>query len=64
MSSGLGGAGVSVINGTIVKVRKGAGTYDQSELAARAVFQRGFLTALRCHPEHGTAALYPVLAST
>jgi hypothetical protein len=48
--SDLGGAGVSVINGTIVKIRKGAGTYDENELAARAAFQRGYLTALRRHP--------------
>jgi len=40
--SDLGGAGVSVINGTVVKVRKGAGTYDEEELADRAAFQRGY----------------------
>ncbi len=62
--SDLGGAGVSVINGTIVKVRKGAGTYDEDELADRAAFQRGFLTTLRQHPGLGGAALYPALAST
>jgi hypothetical protein len=44
--------------------RKGAGTYDESELAARAAFQRGYLTALRRHPDLGTAALYPLLVST
>lgn len=60
----LGGAGVSVINGTIVKIRKGADTYDESELAARAAFQRGCLTALRRHPDLGAAALYPPLVST
>jgi hypothetical protein len=57
-------AAVSVINGTVVKVRKGAGTYDEQELAARAVFQRGFLTALRRHPDLGATALYPFLVST
>jgi hypothetical protein len=62
--SDLGGAGVSVINGTVVKVRKGAGTYDEEELAARAAFQHGFLTALRRHPDLGAAALYPFLVST
>ena len=58
------GAGVSVINGTIVKVRKGAGTYDEEELAARAAFQHAFLTALRRHPALGGIALYPFLVST
>jgi hypothetical protein len=62
--SDLGGAGVSVINGTVVKVRKGAGTYDEEELADRVAFQRGFLTALRQHPDLGGAALYPFLVST
>ena len=62
--SDLGGAGVSVINGTIVKIRKGVGTYDEDELAARAAFQRGYLTALRRHPDLGAAALYPLLVST
>jgi hypothetical protein len=61
--SDLGGAGVSVINGTVVKIRKGVGVYDEPELAARAAFQRDFATALRRHPEHGSAALYPQLAS-
>jgi hypothetical protein len=55
---------MSVINGTIVKIRKGAGTYDEDELAARAAFQRGFLTALCRHPDLGAAALYPSLVST
>jgi hypothetical protein len=62
--SDLGGAGVSVINGTVVKIRKGAGTYDEEELAGRVTFQRGFLTALRQHPDFGGAALYPFLVST
>jgi hypothetical protein len=62
--SDLGGAGVSVINGTVVKVRKGVGTYDEEELGARAAFQRGFLTALRRHPDLGATALYPLLVST
>src|ERR1017187_4295757 len=62
--SDLGGAGVSVINGTVVKVRMGAGTYDEEELAERAAFQRGFLTTLRQHPDLGGAALYPFLVST
>jgi hypothetical protein len=61
--SDLGGAGVSVVNGTIVRIRKGAGTYDENELAARAAFQRGYLTALLRHPDFGAAALYPLLAS-
>jgi hypothetical protein len=61
--SDLGGAGVSVINGTVVKVRKGVGTYDESELDARAAFQRGYLTALLRYPQLGMAALYPLLAS-
>jgi hypothetical protein len=61
--SDLGGAGVSMVNGTIVKVRKGVGIYDQKELAARTAFQRGFLTTLRQHPEHGAAALFPALVS-
>jgi len=47
-----------------VKVRKGAGTYDEQELAARAAFQRGFLTALRRHPDLGATALYPFLVSS
>jgi hypothetical protein len=62
--SDLGGAGVSVVNGVIVKVRKGVGTYDGDELAARSAFQRGFLTTLRQHPDLGAAALYPFLVST
>jgi hypothetical protein len=62
--SDLGGAGVSVVNGVIMKVRKGVGTYDGDELAARAAFQRGFLTTLRQHPDLGAAALYPFLVST
>jgi hypothetical protein len=62
--SDLGGAGVSVVNGVIVKVRKGVGTYDGDELAARAAFQRGFLTTLRQHPDLGATALYPFLVST
>jgi hypothetical protein len=62
--SDLGGAGVSLIDGTIVKVRKGAGAYDEEELAARAHFQRGFLTALRRHPDLGATALHPFLVST
>jgi hypothetical protein len=62
--SDLGGAGVSVINGAVVKVRKGAGTYDEEELAERAAFQRGFLTTLRQHPNLGGAALHPFLVST
>lgn len=61
--SDLGGAGASVIDGTIVKVRKGIGVYDEEELAARETFQRCFLTALRRHPELGEAALYPMLVS-
>ena len=62
--SDLGGAGVSVINGVMVKIRKGVGIYDEEELAARASFQRGFLTALRRDPALGETALYPVLWST
>jgi hypothetical protein len=61
--SDLGGAGVSVIDGTVVKIRKGVGVYDEEELAARDAFQRDFVTALRRHPEHGGTALYPQLAS-
>lgn len=61
--SDLGGAGVSLINGTIVKVRKGVGAYDEEELAARTHFQRGFLTALRRHPDLGATALHPFLVS-
>jgi len=61
--SDLGGAGVSVINGTIVKVRKGVGAYDEEELAARTHFQHGFLTALRRHPDLGATALHPFLVS-
>lgn len=53
-----------MLNGTVVKVRKGVGAYDDNELTARATFQRGFLTELRRHPELGAAALYPFLAST
>lgn len=55
---------MSVINGTVVKVRKGVGTYDEEELGARAAFQRGFLAALRRHPDLGATALYPLLVST
>jgi hypothetical protein len=61
--SDLGGAGVSVLNGTVVKIRKGIGTYDEEELTAREAFQRQFLTMLRRHPEHGETALYPLFAS-
>jgi hypothetical protein len=61
--SDLGGAGAAVIDGTVVKVRKGAGTYDRAELAARESFQRGFLEALRRHPL-GAAALYPPTAGS
>jgi hypothetical protein len=34
--SDLGGAGVSVVNDTVVKIRKGVGVYDEQELTARA----------------------------
>lgn len=61
--SDLGGAGVSVINGIVVKIRKGVGVYDEEEFAARGAFQRDFLTVLRRHPEHGGTALYPQPAS-
>ena len=60
--SDLGGAGVSVIDGTVVKVRKGVGNFDLVELAARAAFQHGFLTWVRMDPDLGAAAFYPALA--
>ncbi|MGH3318768.1 MAG: hypothetical protein ACRDN9_01080 [Streptosporangiaceae bacterium] len=60
--SDLGGAGASIVNGVVVKIRKGVGTYDEEELAAREAFQCDFLRALRRHPRLGGAALYPLLA--
>jgi hypothetical protein len=38
--------------------------FDQEEMDARVAFQHDFLNLLRRHPEHGAAALYPVLVST
>ncbi|MGH8884409.1 MAG: hypothetical protein ACRDYX_04405 [Egibacteraceae bacterium] len=61
--SDLGGAGVSVIDATVVRIRKGVGTVSDGELAARQAFQRGYLARLRCHPELAERALYPTLAS-
>jgi len=39
---------VTIVNGVIVKVRRGPGVMDGRELAARAAFQRGYLDRLQC----------------
>lgn len=45
--SDLGGAGVAVVEGKLVKISKGTGILSQDELAARKLFQRHYLTRLR-----------------
>ncbi len=61
--SELGGAGVSIIDATVVRIRKGVDTLGDAELAARQAFQRGYLARLRRHPEFAEPALYRTLAS-
>lgn len=56
--SDLGGAGVTQIDGTTVKIKKGVGVAREDEVAARAAFQCVYLSRLRHHPLAGRA-LFP-----
>jgi hypothetical protein len=58
--SDLGGAGISIIDGVIVKTKKGVGDMRNDEIAARAAFQADFLRKLHRHPM-ATRALFPRL---
>ncbi|GAA2106013.1 hypothetical protein GCM10009801_82060 [Streptomyces albiaxialis] len=48
--SDLGGAGISIMNGVIVKTKKGVGDMRNDEIAARTAFQADFLRKLHYHP--------------
>lgn len=56
--SDLGGAGVSVLDGKLVKIRKGVGTLSPMQLRRRGRFQRDYLTRLRSGT-FGEEALFP-----
>lgn len=56
--SDLGGAGVSIVNGTTVKISKGIGSLTEEQLADRTRFQRRYLTRLR-RARLGERALFP-----
>jgi len=57
--SDLGGAGMSVLDGTVVKTRKGEHIMTPQEEAQRVEFQREFLDVVRLHPR-GAQALFPL----
>lgn len=57
--SDLGGAGMSVLDGTVVKTRKGEHIMTPQEEAQRIEFQREFLDVVRLHPL-GAQALFPL----
>ncbi|WP_331727656.1 hypothetical protein [Streptomyces sp. NBC_01176] len=48
--SDLGGAGISIIDGAIVKTKKGVGTLRADEIAARNAFQAEYLGQIYRHP--------------
>ncbi|WP_159393960.1 hypothetical protein [Streptomyces sp. NRRL F-5755] len=56
--SDLGGAGVTIMDGTVVKIRKGVGALRPAEIDARACFQNQYLDRLCRHPQAGYA-LFP-----
>lgn len=58
--SDLGGAGVTMINGTVTKVTKGIGVFTAQQMGERAAFQGEFLSWLRRSP-HGGAAFCPLM---
>ncbi|CAL9594394.1 hypothetical protein SUDANB120_05312 [Streptomyces sp. enrichment culture] len=58
--SDLGGAGISIMDGVIVKTKKGVGDMSPAETAGRAAFQSDFLRMLHRHPE-AARALFPRL---
>ncbi|MFF2853015.1 hypothetical protein ACFVT5_43060 [Streptomyces sp. NPDC058001] len=58
--SDLGGAGISIMDGVIVKTKKGVGDMRNDETAARAAFQADFLRRLHHHPM-AARALFPRL---
>ncbi|MFI8234926.1 hypothetical protein ACIGDI_39640 [Streptomyces sp. NPDC085900] len=58
--SDLGGAGISIIDGVIVKTKKGVGDLRVDEIAARSAFQVDFLHRLHHHPM-AARALFPRL---
>lgn len=58
--SDLGGAGISIIDGVIVKTKKGVGDMRVDEIAARSAFQADFLRRLHLNPM-ATRALFPRL---
>ncbi|MFI9031133.1 hypothetical protein [Streptomyces sp. NPDC053560] len=58
--SDLGGAGISIMDGVIVKTKKGVGDMRADEIAARAAFQGDFLRMLHRHPMVARA-LFPRL---
>ncbi|MGW2255429.1 hypothetical protein ACWCXH_35420 [Kitasatospora sp. NPDC001660] len=58
--SDLGGAGISIIDGVIVKTKKGVGHMRPDEIAARSAFQADFLHRLHNHPL-AARALFPRL---
>jgi hypothetical protein len=62
--SDLGGAGVSVLDGAVVKTRKGEYTMTPADEARRVEFQREFLNGVRVHPAWGERALFPLLTSS
>lgn len=61
--SDLGGAGATVIDGTLAKIKKGCDTFTAAEMASRASFQREFLAGLR-QSAHGGAACWPLLEAS
>lgn len=58
--SDLGGAGVTMIGGTVTKVTKGIGTFTAQQMGERAGFQGEFLSWLRRSP-YGGAAFCPLM---
>lgn len=58
--SDLGGAGISIMDGVIVKTKKGVGDMRNDEIAARGAFQADFLRRLHHHPM-AARALFPRL---
>lgn len=56
--SDLGGAGIGILDGTIVKTKKGIGTLHGHEIAARKAFQTEYLRNLQSHPQ-AMRALFP-----
>ena len=58
--SDLGGAGISIMDGVIVKTKKGVGHMSPAETAGRAAFQGDFLRMLHRHPQ-AARALFPRL---